>query len=183
MTRTSAVEPSPRTASEPFAFTRDEFLGGAFAAWWLSACAVGVIILAAMPMRGGFAGVFAALVMTLCAALLGFPAMMLLAPVVWIIGRSMRTVPRVWVHLGVQAAVGLVLGMLTTIAVLSLFGAFPFFLGWVPLLAAGPAIGLPVAWYRAYRRALRSDAGLLTRRADPDAVAEDAIAERSRSAD
>jgi hypothetical protein len=184
VTASGAAAPSPRTDAEPFAFTRDEFLDGAFAAWWLSASAVGVIIMAAMPMHIGFAGMLAALMATLCVALLGFPAMMLFAPVVWLVGRSMRKVQRMSVHLAVQTAAGLVIGVLSTIAVLSLFGAVPFLLGGVPLFAAGPAIGLPLAWFRAYRRAWRSDAGLLPPSPpDPDAVVEDAIDERSRSAD
>lgn len=175
---------SPRTAAEPFAFTREEFLDGAFAAWWLSACAVGVVILATIPMYAGPAGLLAALMGTLCAALLGFPAMMLFAPVVWIVGRSMRRVKQVWVHLAVQSAAGLVLGALTTTAVMLLFGAFPFFVGCVFLLAAGPAISLPVAWLRTYRRAMRSDAGRPPAPVpDPDAAAEDALAERAGSAD
>ncbi len=91
-----------------------------------------------------------ALPITLLAMLLG------LAPA-YLIGRALRTVRAVWVHLGVFAVYGALVAA-ATMAILLLTG-FPFVSADAPagvLLFVGPgAPAAAIGWWRAYRTATR----------------------------
>ncbi len=179
MTASDTAVP-PRTATEPFAFTRDEFWDAAGRAWWMSVLGIAVVTWVAMWPAAGMGLVIATMGGIVLIAPVGLVGMLLFAPLVMLVARSMRAVRVRALHLVVQGSLGLlvgtaVMGILTSVTPRYLLGSW-----WVAACAAVPALVFPWAWWLAERRARLSDAGLLhpRPRADIDAMVEDAIVDR-----
>lgn len=172
---------SVRTPAEPMAFAGSEFIGGLLRVW------LGCLLLIFVP----------ALILTGFALTIAFPflvialvpitlAVLVFAPVAFVLGRSLRRIERRGVHIAAFTALGLVSGFLTvfvfawsTTGNLEAF-AYPAFL---PFYAV-PAIIVPLAWALTSRSALKRDATEMTSPAwsqDPDAAAEDAAAQGQAS--
>ncbi|WP_438352931.1 hypothetical protein [Microbacterium sp. CJ88] len=153
------VEPSPRTAEEPMAFTRDEFLRGVMASW-IAFNLVWVAFIVFWPGSGGpLAGLLFGFVYLLASAPASGVVTAVFAYPVCIIGRTMRRRRGVSLHVAVHALVGTVIGGLV-IGVVALWFRQgidvlnPFVLS--TLLSA--TVALPLGWAWAYCRARRSDA-------------------------
>ncbi|GAA3903079.1 hypothetical protein [Microbacterium invictum] len=176
-------EPLPRTAAEPMAFTQTEFLRGALSAWlWFLLLDISVYGIIFFPMGAAVAAMFAVPWSAAAVAVFAFPA--------WLLGRALRRRARVAVHVAAFAALGVVVGVITTATYLvvatgrleidSFFGS-PL---WVVNVAAS-AFAMVLGWRRGARAVLRPRAPSIRR--DADAAAEDALVdpacgERGRSA-
>ena len=171
--------PSPRSASEPMAFTRDELLSAGLRTWALftAMAAIGVLLfvlgmgggVSALPVAilvGGYAGMISgaasALVLTV------------LVPMMWLISRALRRQKRIGLHLVVYVLVGVCVAAFTALVA----GAVSSWHEWLTAIPTAAAlISVPLGWWLAARAALRLDRGILPRRrrraADADALAED----------
>ncbi|RZI96393.1 MAG: hypothetical protein EOO67_00380 [Microbacterium sp.] len=184
--RTDAAA-SPRSDAEPFAFTRDEFLRGAYAAWWLTVGVIGLLLLgtfgtATFGAGTWFAILIVGMVTLAVVAPIVFCALLLFAPAVYVLAKAMRRVPWPVVHLAAMTVAGFLLGALTTAIVMHIVGPAVFVPGAGLVYASGPAVSLPLAWLTTSRRARLADTGLLPLpKPDPDANAEDGLADRLRS--
>lgn len=175
----SAV-PSPRTGAEPMAFTGLEFARGTASAGGLAIALTSLAWTAVyfpMMVLSVFYIVPTAIMATVLAA---GPA--------WLLGRALRRVRRLAVHLVLFAALGGAVGLLTTYAFfVSLNGSAPgsSIVDALPYALNGVcgALAVALARHRVARRARRLDAGLTPHAArhDPDAAAEDAVVERLAS--
>lgn len=142
---------SPRTDTEPMAFTGWEFFRGAVTAWW--------VFLPTLAVLHIWLGAWA-LIVVLNALTWSFGALVAGAPLAWMLGRMLRRVPRVGIHLLAFAVLGAIVGVATTwVAIATMSG--PRTTG-VAVLAALHVIAATVAvgigWWSTARRALREDA-------------------------
>lgn len=104
--------PTPRSHAEPMAFTGIEFFRGAIAAWlW----ALGLTTLGWAVVAAGIGGIIALIYATPAVT----AATVLFAVVAWALGRLLRRVRAIAVHLVLFAALGAAVGAVTTAA----FGA------------------------------------------------------------
>ncbi len=174
---------SPRSGAEPFAFTRDEFLRGSYAAWWMTVAVIALLLLGwTLGTDLGMAFLIVGAITLTVVTPVALCALLLFAPVVYLVARAMRRVPWPAVHLAVMSVTGFLLGALTTVIVMQIVGPSVFVPGAWLLYASGPAASLPLAWLRTWRRARLADTGRLPlSKPDPDANAEDALADRLRS--
>lgn len=159
---------SPRTSTEPMAFTRTEFLGGALRAW-LWAVALLIAAWTAIIFPGGMIAAIYVLPASV-AALVVF-----VAPA-WGLGRALRRVARVRTHVLSFAAFGGVIGACAGLVFRASTGySGPFFDGFLAFFLAvntvASAAAVALGWWGAARRALRPH----TPSPDPDAAAEDAL--------
>lgn len=171
------TESSPRTAAEPFAFTRTEFWNGALSAWlWFLLLAS----VAWMILLGPYAGVAALYVVPW-----SMGATLVFATPAHFLGRALRRDVRTPVHLAAFAALGAVVGAATTVLLFAVDPSLQQAMGATVIAVnlATSTIAVPVGWWRAARRALRSDADPRDSGAvDPDAAAEDALLDADGSA-
>lgn len=182
MTEAGVPTASPRTAAEPRAFTRTEFLSGAGRAWlWTT-----LLLVAAWTIvtRGNV--VFAVIVILPASAV----ALVLGAPGAYALGRRLRSSSRTGVHSAAFACYGAVLGSITTVLFVLLVTRDPgaVWLALMMLLVNVPvtALGVAGAWFSTARQSLRADAapsGESPRLRDSDTVEEDALDDRIRVID
>lgn len=170
------TEPSPRTASEPMAFTRTEFWQGLTSAWLWSL----PLLLVPWAVFLGYYAVVAVLYIVpwSVGATLAFGAP------AYFLGRVLRRIPRVPVHLTAFAVLGAVVGAATTGVLFVVDPSLRQAMGAMILTVnvAGSALAVTVGWWRTARRALRAEARpALAEPADPDAAAEDALLDGSGS--
>lgn len=166
---------SVRTEGEPMAFTGGEFMRGALtAAVAYLAIVLLVFLLSAMSEATQPGMTLIVLTMVLAYGLpIALLAMLVGAGPAYAIGRTLRSVRPVWIHLSVFAAYGaLVAG--ATVGVLALTG-FPFLSAGGPLgvllFVAPGMIAVPTGWWHAYRTAIRIERrGRRRPRHDPDAA-------------
>ena len=154
----------PRTAELPMAFTVAEFVRGAVAAW------VAFLVLATAAYAAviqGYVVVATAFYVpwSLGAALVGSPA-------AYLLGRSLRRVRRIAVHIAAFAALGAAVGLAATIVFVAVYGHGNGGTLYYVVNLALSVIAVPLGWYWTARRALRHPRP----RVDPDAMAEDAAA-------
>ncbi len=126
--------------------------------WWSSL--VGTVLLVGIY-AGLMGGVISLLVMVVG------------LPFAWLLGRALRKVTTIGVHLLVYSVLGVVVGAGAMWSVSLLFpgGAIQNPIGWVVSTAA--AVAVPAGWCLTARSALREDRGLARhRREAPDADAE-----------
>lgn len=176
--------PSPRTAEEPLAFTRDELLSGALLTWllFLALVAIGILGWALTISSGHDLGtalvggvIYGAVVVLIGGAIAAF-AIAFCVPLVWGLGRMLRRQGRVWIHLLVYTGLGIGAGALAlwcSTALLEGFSAVAV----VPAIAI--LLAVPLGWWWTAHRALQRDRGALSlkpARADLDAAADDASA-------
>lgn len=176
--------PSPRTASEPRAFTAGEFLHGTVASWlsFNLLFAIAVIVGEASthdPALGPLAGMLAALLAYLVPVSLvvsGIVAL-LCCGAAWALGRALRRVGPPLPHLIGYAVLGCAIGaVVVALYQLVVAHALDFSGGLTMLVPACSAAALPLGWGWSVRSARRADAGLIrSSRVDPDATAEDFI--------
>lgn len=153
-----------RTAEEPFAFTRDEWLFGAFQSWLafvILACAAMAAwsVLPSLPARlDGLAWLPMIVIMT---AIIGggasFVVMLIGLPVTYALGRALRHTASTAVHLTTYAGLGATIGALA-LGIFWLAGEAPW-----PALAV-TTIAVTTAsttwgWWRASRGARRARGG------------------------
>lgn len=192
--------PSPRTAKEPMAFTRDELLRGAFCAWGIfMALMLGSLttwILAASTARSSLSTtswqcVVGFLLMVGIPAVLvgGVSSLLVMAlglPVAWSLGRALRRVAALEIHLLVYSALGVVIGAAAVVVLSS--SPFPGDvtaepIGWtvaVAVVVALPAaVAVPAGWWLSARSALRENRWSAKRGRDADAEFEDAAVSRT----
>lgn len=178
-------EGTPRTPSQPFAFTRDEFWEAAWRAWWMSSVGAAAVTCAMLWPHLILGLIVASVAGLLVIAPVGFVAMLIFAPIVRRAVDAIQADRRRFVHLAVQAAAGLLVGAAVTAVVCAALGAY-IVAPWAPAAyAAVPAVVFPWVWSRTERRARLSDAGILPERRgrpDIDAQVEDAIAGRREGA-
>jgi hypothetical protein len=154
------------------AFTRDEFLRGAFGAWGWYLVSVVVCALLFGFLMVPFALIYAVPV--------SFIALLAWAPFAYILGQALRRVQRLAVHLIAFGMFGAVLGAVTMLLFTGFMTGFQTS-SWDGLVfyapfALTPAVTVPFAWWRTARRALRFDRGETPiSQPDPDAPAEDAV--------
>ncbi len=173
---------SPRTTSEPFAFTRSEFLRGAARAWFWTA----MLLIAVWAISTGGIGVVSALFILPASVF----ALAIGAPGAYVLGRWLRRSPHVPVHLAAFAAYGVLLSVVVT-AIYALIVTAPT-TGLAALLDSSwllivntpvTAVGLAGAWFVTAKHARQADAGVVVAPAhdqDPDAATGDAPDERYR---
>jgi hypothetical protein len=161
---------SPRTDAEPMAFSRSELLRGAMGAWgWylLSVAALSVIWIPALP------------IVMVYATPVSLLAVLVWSPFASMLGTALRRVRRIAIHVIAFGLFGAVVGITTMSVFFSAMSGFDdaswsgavFFAPY----ALTPMFTVPFAWWRAARRALRSDRGEMPApERDPDAAAEDA---------
>jgi hypothetical protein len=145
------VEPSPRTAAEPMAFTKLELLRGAVVAWIAFNAIVLLQALGWGDRSWAIVGFFMAVLITgLLGPLLVLPSC--------IVGHALRRTRPIVVHVAAQAAVGalmagavLIAGWLAPNSALDLFAPSTY------AFVIAAAIALPLGWVWAYFRARRSD--------------------------
>lgn len=155
------------------AFTGSEFLGGAVSAWlWFL-----LLSAAAWTLTLGPYVVVAVIhiVPWSLAALAAF------ATPAYVLGRALRARTRVRTHLAAFGALGLLVGGSVTGVFFAVAGGFRGLDGMIEWLIVavnvfGSAGAVMLGWWRAARRALRPNAA--PARIDPDALAEDAAADR-----
>lgn len=114
---TATAPASPRSDSEPMAFTRDEFW---FGAWSTVGCFLGLLAVAEIVLGvvdGGFAGLLVLVlpVSLIIAAVVSVTAMMLASPVVRRLAWHLRSNASIRVHLLAHGACGAMVGALTTL--------------------------------------------------------------------
>jgi signal transduction histidine kinase len=164
------TETSPRTQTEPMAFTRTEFWRGATSAWlWF-------IPLSLAPWTIFF-GPYAVI-----AAMYVVPwsigAALVFATPAYLLGRALRRIPRMPVHLLAFASLGAAVGVATTVVLFAVDPSLGQAMGAAILTVntAASTAAVTIGWWRSARRALRSDVvPVETRGADTDAAAEDAL--------
>lgn len=141
---------SPRTASEPMAFTTSEFVRGALSAWWMF-----LVVLTAVHIWLGPI----AFIVAWYAAPWSIGALVAGAPLAWALGRMLRRDPDVRVHFAAFLALGLVVGGTTTwLAIAAGVGGGATGLAFYAALhVVAAAIAVPLGWWRVARTALRSD--------------------------
>ena len=182
MTTQGQPLPSPGTAEEPMAFTRDEFSFGALRTWALFVgLFVGLSSLRMITVSGGaplaalgFVAVISGWVALLCAVISAIGLVVLL-PVVWLVARSLRRERRIVVHAVAYVVVGI--GVAAGAAALAQFFADGL-LDLTGITAVAAAIAVPVGWWLTARRAVLRDRGIPSgrrrrNRVDPDMLAED----------
>ena len=178
---TPRPEGTPRTPSQPYAFTGDEFWEAAWRAWWMSSVGAAAVTCAMLWPHVIFGLFVAAIAGLLVIAPVGFVVMLIFGPIVRRAVDALRSVRRRSVHLAVQAAGGLLIGAAVSAGVCAVMGAY-IVAPWAPAAyAAVPAVVFPWVWSLAERRARLSDAGIVPkrrRRPDIDARVEDAITGR-----
>ncbi|UOQ90740.1 hypothetical protein MUN74_07510 [Agromyces endophyticus] len=163
------------------AFTFGEFARGAMWAWWtfqwvylLANLAVDVVVAffahGSSMSLGLFWSVFAFLWSVGALLLLG-------GPLAWLLGRSLRRVPRSFWHLIAFGALGLVVGAVTTLVATQWFGFWPVWSSLsamsTAIAAVSTAIAVAFGWRRTAKRALAGDARLRAS-ADSDQTSTDA---------
>jgi hypothetical protein len=165
----SAVALSVRTAAEPMAFTAGEFWRGALSAWlWF----LGLSTLGFLPWL--FMALHIVLLYTVPWSIAGM--LIGLAPAFGL-GRALRRVASVPVHIVVFTVFGAALGVgMTTIALAVMGGGYGgsavFWL--VPIVASVAAV--PLGWLRGSRDARRTAGGRVRHPSvDPDAAYEDSL--------
>lgn len=181
---TEAVTPttSPRTAEEPRAFTRSEFLRGTGRAWsWTT-----LLLLAAWTVVTRGAVVHTVVIILFASAV----ALAIGIPGAYALGRRLRSSSRTGVHLAAFAAYGAVLGSIMTALFVVLVSRDPAGarLALAMLLVNVPvtALGLAGAWLSTARQSLRADTapdGESPRARHLDAAEEDALDDRIRVID
>ncbi|WP_102192206.1 hypothetical protein [Microbacterium aurantiacum] len=176
------------------AFTRDELARGAFSAWgiFMGLMLGGLIIMfigsgfQSAPTSGWGSLIGTALGIGLFAGIIGgvisLLAMALGMPVAWLLGRALRRVAALGIHLLVYSAFGIVIGAAAMWAVSLLFpgGVIENSVGWI--VAGSAFVAVPAGWWLTARSALREDRGWARRRrsaADRDAEFEDAAVSRT----
>jgi hypothetical protein len=149
---------SPRTQAEPMAFTFSEFLLG------VSAACVAFFPLVGLANLLIGSGVVIVIVLSVAAVPV---AALVFGPLAHLLGRTLRFTRRTAVHLAAFAALGLVVGVVTTSVVLLVMSSGRAFAApdfWTPptiwlfaptVLAATGAV--PSGWWCAAHRALRGD--------------------------
>lgn len=184
------AEPSPRTETEPAAFTRRDVTRGGFAAWlaflvlMLGALAIQAVVtdLTYRPSPGVARGTsLTILPVVLCYALViggaaSFVVMIVGLPIAALIGRRLRRQSRVGVHIAVYAAVGGLIGT-ASVAVfdgLTPYGESALATPLLPVTIMICASAVALGWAYAWRRALRDDARTRAR-IDADAAFEDSL--------
>lgn len=178
------VEPSPRTADEPMAFTADEFLRGVLASWlaFNLLFVVALLVLEALthdPVWGPFGaevGILLLYVLPLSLLVSGVVALLCCAAA-RAIGSRLRRTRSALPHVAAYGLLGATIGTVV-VGGFQLATAHALDLAnWLSLLTIASSAGAPpLGWAWTVRRARRSDAGLLrARHIDPDATAEDAL--------
>jgi len=175
----SAV-PSPRTDAEPMAFTGLEFARGTVSAGGLA------IVITSLGWTAVYFPMMALSVFYIVPT--AIMATVLASGPAWLLGRTLRRVRRLALHLVLFAALGGAVGLLTTYAFfISVSGSAPGsnVADALPYALNGVcgALAVALARHRVARRARRVDAGLPPHAtcSDPDAAAEDAVVERLAS--
>lgn len=161
---------SPRTPEVPMAFTAGEFWRGAgLAVIWFVVLTIPASVIAGIGMglssegsygAGGTAGAMASAVGTLLmmAPLISAPwaigAFAVFTPVAYALGRGMRRVPELSHHALAFSGLGVLVSVVTTLALSILFPlgalAIPY--------ALAAAVAVFLGWWRTARTALRTDA-------------------------
>ena len=153
-----------RSADEPFAFSRDEWLFGAFQSWLafvVLACAAMVAwsVFPSLPTRfDGLAWVPMIVAMTaIIGGTVSFAVMLIGLPVAYALGRALRRTTSTAVHLTTYAGLGAAIGTLA-------LGVF-----WLAVGAPWPALAVTTiavttasttwGWWRASRGARRAPGG------------------------
>lgn len=140
---------SPRTLARPMAFTGQEFVRGAFAAWGsfliLSTCLYALIfglyvVMALFFIVPWSAGGF----------LVGMPF-------AYGLGMSLRNVRSRWVHVSAFAVLGAIIGATTTAVASAFMGDVVSMQMWVYNVPLS-AVAVPLGWWWSVRRAVASDA-------------------------
>lgn len=180
------------------AFTRDELLRGAIAAWAifmaLLLIATTLLVGASSLLPGWSSSALDAIPLVLGAdgivlvvgGAISATVMALGLPVVRSLATRLRREPRIPVHVLVYTALGAAIGILLFIAVHAAVGTFA--ITWLDAVIALPAlfstVAVPLGWGIAVRSALRSDRGIRQRSLpDPDADFEDdAVSSAGREA-
>ena len=177
-------EPSPRTASEPMAFTVDEFLVGTVAAWlWLNALfAVVLAVWASVTISSSWGPWWAGPGIVL---LYGVPVSIVVSGVVtlvvcgagWGLGRLLRRRTSPLLHVASYALLGAAIGALVVGSALLLLDPPAGVASWLGAIILGCSAGaLPLGWGWTVRRSRRTEAGRARApRPDPDAAFEDAL--------
>lgn len=182
MTAAGTLSASPRTAEEPRAFTRTEFLRGTGRAWlWTT-----LLLVAAWTVVTRGTVVLAVAIILPASAV----ALVLGIPGAYALGRRLRSSSRTGVHVAAFAGYGAVLGSIMSALFVVLVSRDPgsAWLALAMLLINAPvtAIGLAGAWLSTARQSLRADAapdGAAPRARDADAAEEDALDDRVRVID
>ncbi|MGW8483822.1 hypothetical protein ACWGJP_11855 [Microbacterium sp. NPDC055903] len=161
--REDRPSPSPRTAAEPMAFTRDELLSGAVRAWGLFVGLFTLGLLLRLLTIGGsdlasgmwFVAIVSGYALMIAAGVSAF-ATAAMVPLVWVLGRALRSVHRLVVHLVVYMA----LGVLMAVAAYALAQVITDgMLDLATSTALAAAIAIPLGWWLTARAALREDHG------------------------
>lgn len=184
---------SPRTAEEPMAFTRAELGRGAFLAWCtFMILLLGFFVVVAIAAATGrllsgdpfnvLSELYISMAVIAYAGLVGgsvgFVAMLAGTPLAWLIGRALRRVRHIGIHLLSFTAFGALagLGVAGIFSVVNLGALHLAPVLW--LLPIMTAIAVPTGWWLTVRRARREELGLVRprrRTRDADMVTEDAV--------
>lgn len=176
--------PSPRTASEPMAFTVDEFLLGVVAAWlWFNGVfAVGLAVSAGVTFSSSWGPWWAGPGIVL---LYGVPVAIVASGVVtlllcaagWGLGRLLRHRGSMLLHVASFTLLGAAIGALVVGVGALLLDAPAGVTSWLGGLLIGcSAVAVPLGWGTTVRRSRRIESGRSRApRPDPDAAFEDAF--------
>lgn len=158
---------SPRSAEEPMAFSAGELWRGLAFAWCifmvlLMGYLLIMMIVEAATTPSGSADasgwlVLLFLVIVASAGAWALGAALLGAPVAWLVGRSLRRVRQVPVHLLVYAAFGAVIAVVAVLILNLDDGALWHEPGFQWFIGAAATLAVPLAWWFTLRLALRAD--------------------------
>lgn len=152
-------------ADRPMTYTWHEVWRGAWMAWALFVVLVHAayfVIEAVEPPKGAFAAwaVFEAVVHLTAAVVVSAVVTVAMAPVARVIGRALRRVPNLAIHIAVFAALGAALGQLSVVLLNGAYGDTIFRRPqWSPfsvILPAGVALCAALGWAFTYWRSRRS---------------------------
>ena len=177
-------DPSPRTDAEPMAFTADEFLRGAVAAWlWFNllfdpTLAV-VSVMSQSPQWGPWWS--GAAMMLLYGAPIAFVVSglvtLLSCGAAWIVGRMLSRRRSLVLHSACYALLGAAIGTLVVVGYTVAIGASVGEMNPIAVIAIGSsAAAVPLGWGWTVRRSVRIEARRERRpSADVDAEYEDSL--------
>lgn len=173
-----------RSASEPMAFTRDEFWRGAWSAWaiFVALMLSSVLISVAITSPALLLSPMWILILLGATALygggIGLAALIAGSPIAWAMGRMLRREPRLRIHAATYVGLGILMGALAFAVLRLLWGPSGLGDSSVSLIVLSAIAAPPLGWWRSVRTAHREDLGLRRRqrrRPDEDAAFEDSL--------